>query len=156
MKILCMYLPQFHEVEENNRWWGAGYTEWTAVKRAKPIYRGHIQPKIPLNENYYDLSDVSARTWKWQSDLARQYGVHGFCVYHYWFKGKQLLQKPLEILLNHPEIDIRYCICWANESWTRTWYGLEKEMLAEQTYGKEKGWKKGPKVKGLRHDLRKI
>ncbi|MRH41229.1 glycosyl transferase [Aquibacillus halophilus] len=141
MKILCMYLPQYHEIEENNEWWGEGYTEWTATKNAFPLFRGHEQPKVPLNENYYDLSDESADTWKWQAELAKRYNIYGFCVYHYWFKGKQLLQKPLEILLNNPQIDINYCICWANESWTRTWYGLEKEVLMKQEYGNRSDWK---------------
>lgn len=141
MKTLALYLPQYHEVDENNKWWGNGYTEWTAVKNAKPYFKGHIQPKIPLGDNYYDLSDPHAKTWKWQADLAKKYGIYGFVIYHYWFStGKQLLQKPMEILLNHTEIDINYCVCWANESWTRTWYGLEKEVLMKQEYGDEIEW----------------
>jgi len=136
-----MYLPQYHEIEENNKWWGKGYTEWTAVKAAKPIFKGHVQPKIPLNNNYYDLTDESADTWRWQADLANTYGIYGFCVYHYWFKGKQLLHKPLEILLKHTEIEINFCICWANETWTKTWYGLEEEVLMKQEYGTKADWK---------------
>ena len=85
MKILAMYLPQYHEIEENNKWWGKGYTEWNAVKNAKPLYPGHRQPRIPMQENYYDLSDESAATWKWQAELANKYSVYGFCIYHYWF-----------------------------------------------------------------------
>ena len=142
MKILAIYLPQFHEVEENNKWWGNGYTEWSAVKKAKPLFKGHIQPKIPLNNNSYDLSDESAKTWKWQADLANQYGIHGFCIYHYWFKGRQILEKPMEILLKHPEININYSIIWANEDWTRTWYGNSKEVLLKQEYGSEQDWEK--------------
>lgn len=137
-----MYLPQYHEIKENNLWWGKGYTEWTAVKRAKPIFKGHEQPRIPLNDNYYDLGNEDAITWKWQAELAKKYGVYGFCVYHYWFTGRQLLQKPLEVLLKHPEIQIHYSICWANESWTRTWYGNEKEILMKQDYGNENDWEK--------------
>ena len=140
MKLLCMYLPQYHEIEENNQWWGKGYTEWTAVKNAKPLYGGHIQPKVPLNNEYYDLSNSDANTWKWQAELANKYGVHGFCVYHYWFTGKKLLHKPLEILLDHPEIPIKYTMCWANETWTKTWYGKEKEILIEQEYGTDHDW----------------
>lgn len=140
MKILAMYLPQYHQIPENDRWWGEGYTEWTAVKNAMPLYKDHYQPRIPLNDNYYDLSDKEAKAWKWQADLAREYGVDGFCVYHYWFKDKQLLEKPLEILLEHKEIDIEYSICWANESWTKTWYGLDTEILAEQLYGNKEDW----------------
>lgn len=140
MKILAMYLPQFHEIEENNKWWGESYTEWSAVKNALPLFKEHEQPKVPLNNNYYDLSDISAKTWKWQAELANKYGVYGFCVYNYWFKGKQLLEKPLEILLKNPEIDINYCMCWANESWTKTWYGLENQILMKQDYGQKLDW----------------
>lgn len=142
MKVLAMYLPQYHEVEENNIWWGTGYTEWTAVKKAKAYSKEQVQPRVPLNNNYYDLSDKDAKTWKWQADLAREYNVYGFVIYHYWFKtGKQLLEKPMEILLQHPEININYCVCWANETWTRTWYGTENEVLLLQEYGRENEWK---------------
>ena len=142
MKILAMYLPQYHEVEENNKWWGKGYTEWTAVKEAKPYYMGHKQPRVPLDGEYYDLSESNASAWKKQAELANKYGIYGFVIYHYWFStGKQLLEKPMEILLHHPEIDIHYSVCWANESWTRTWYGLEKEVLMQQEYGEEQEWK---------------
>ena len=140
MKILAIYLPQFHQIKENDLWWGKGYTEWTAVKKAQPLMKNHYQPKVPYNGEYYDLADASANTWKWQSQLANDHGIHGFCIYHYWFKGKQLLEKPMEILLNHPEIKTNYTICWANESWTRTWYGLEKEVLMSQEYGEESDW----------------
>lgn len=141
MKVLAMYLPQYHEVKENNEWWGQGYTEWIAVKNAKAYSKSHNQPRVPLSGEYYDLSDPDAKTWKWQAELAREYDIHGFVIYHYWFStGKQLLEKPMEILLNHPEIDINYSICWANESWTRTWYGLEKEVLMQQEYGDEQEW----------------
>lgn len=142
MKVLAFYLPQFHETEENNLWWGKGYTEWKAVKGAKPLFSGHREPRVPLNDNYYDLSDKTASTWRWQAELARKYGVYGFCIYHYWFDGKQLLEKPMEILLNHPEIDINYSICWANETWSRNWYGQNRTVLIEQTYGAEDSWKK--------------
>lgn len=141
MKILAMYLPQYHEIEENNLWWGKGYTEWTAVKNAQPLFKGHYQPRVPLDGKYYDLADQNAKTWRWQSNLAKRYGVYGFCIYHYWFTGKQLLEKPMEILLQHKDIDINYCICWANESWTRTWYGRENEVLMKQEYGDEYDWK---------------
>ncbi|RDU21999.1 glycosyltransferase WbsX family protein [Anaerosacchariphilus polymeriproducens] len=141
MKLIAMYLPQYHRIKENDLWWGNGYTEWEAVKRAVPLFKGHEQPKVPYNKNYYDLSNEDAKTLKWQVDLANEYGIFGFCFYHYWFKdNKQLLEKPMEILLAHPEININYCICWANESWTRTWYGLEQEVLMEQDYGGLKEW----------------
>lgn len=135
MKVLALYLPQYHRIPENDEWWGNGYTEWTAVKGAKPLFRGHEQPKIPLNKNYYDLSDETGDVWSWQASLARKYGVYGFCIYHYWFgHNKMLLQKPMEILLKHPEIEINYCICWANETWSRNWYGQFNQVLIAQKY----------------------
>lgn len=141
MRTLCMYLPQYHTFPENDKWWGKGYTEWSAVKSAEPLFKNHLQPKVPLNKRYYDLVEDGVNTWKWQAELAKEYGVYGFCVYQYWFCGKMLMQKPLEILLEHPEIEINYSICWANETWTRTWYGLESEILMKQEYGIEKDWK---------------
>lgn len=141
MKILAMYLPQYHAIRENDKWWGEGYTEWTAVKNARPLFAGHQQPKVPLNHNYYDLVKQGVQTWKWQAELANQYNIYGFCIYHYWFCGKQLLEKPMEILRDTPEIDINYCICWANETWRRNWYNQEREILVEQTYGDAKDWK---------------
>ena len=141
MKIIAMYLPQYHAIPENDEWWGKGYTEWTAVKNARPFYKNHVEPRVPLGKNYYDLSDETGSVWKWQAELARKYGVYGFCIYHYWFEGRQLLQKPMEILRNHPEIDIHYCVCWANETWRKNWYTQERTILMEQTYGDENAWK---------------
>lgn len=140
MKILALYLPQYHRIPENDKWWGEGYTEWTAVRNAAPLYKGHKEPRIPLNNNYYDLSDETGSVWKWQAALAKKYGVYGFCIYHYWFEGRQLLEKPMEILRDHPEIDINYCICWANETWSRNWYAQERTTLMEQTYGERESW----------------
>lgn len=138
MQIWALNLPQFYEVQENNEWWGQGFTEWTNVKRAKPLYRGHEQPAVPLNENYYDLS--KKETIKWQADLAREYGVSGFVYFHYWYEGRKLLEKPCELLLNSPEIDLDYCFCWANHSWTRAWDGKNHEILIKQTYGDVNEW----------------
>ena len=140
MRVICMYLPQYHTFPENDEWWGKGYTEWTAVKRGRPLYEGHVQPRVPLDKRYYDLVNEGVETLKWQAETARKYGVYGFSFYQYWFNGKQLMQKPMEILLEHPEIDINYCICWANESWTRTWYGLSEQVLMQQDYGEEEDW----------------
>lgn len=142
MRPIALYLPQYHSFPENDEWWGKGYTEWTAVRRAKPLYRGHIQPRVPKDGNYYDLIEQGAQTLMQQAKLAREYGVYGFSFYQYWFNGKMLMQRPMEILLEHPEIDINYCICWANETWTRTWYGLEQEVLMKQEYGDEDDWRK--------------
>lgn len=142
MKVMCMYLPQYHRFPENDEWWGEGYTEWVAVKRAKPLFKGHDEPRIPLNNRYYDLDNEGLETLKWQAELAKKYGIYGFSIYQYYFNGKTLMAKPLEILRDHPEIDIHYNICWANETWTRTWYGLSNQILIAQEYGNEDDWNK--------------
>ena len=140
MKVMCMYLPQYHTFPENDAWWGKGYTEWTSVKAAKPLMKEHHQPKVPLGQRYYDLVKEGVKTWAWQASMAEKYGIYGFSIYQYWFCGKQLMEKPMEILLEHKEIPLRYQICWANETWTRTWYGLENEVLMKQEYGEQKEW----------------
>jgi len=140
MKFIAFYLPQYHTIPENDKWWGEGFTEWIRVKNAKPLFNGHNQPRIPLNENYYDLSDVDVM--KYQAKLAREYGIHGFCYYHYWFNGKLLLEKPLEQMLNDKEVDIPFCFSWANEPWTQAWAGKSKEILIGQSYGNETDWEK--------------
>lgn len=142
-KIYALYLPQFHRIPENDEWWGEGYTEWNAVKSAKPLFKGHDQPHVPLNDNYYDLSDETGTVWRWQVKLANNFGVDGFCIYHYWFEnGRQLLEKPMEILLRHKDININYFICWANEPWRRTWYSNNYEILVDQKYGDKDQWEK--------------
>lgn len=138
MEVWALNLPQFYETPENNKWWGKGFTEWTSVKNAKPIYKGHVQPLVPLNHNYYDLSTRQAI--KWQCEIAKKYGITGFVYYHYWYSGKHLLEKPCELLLDSPDIDMKYCFCWANHSWTRAWDGKEHEILMKQTYGGKKEW----------------
>ena len=139
MKIIAFYLPQFHNIPENDEWWGNGFTEWTNVKKAKPLYEGHKQPRVPLGENYYNLLDDNVKIW--QADLAKKYGVYGFCYYHYWFNGKMLLEKPMEQMLANKEVDMPFCICWANEPWTKAWVGDERKLLIAQEYGKEEEWK---------------
>lgn len=139
IKIISFYLPQFHEIKENNEWWGNGFTEWTNVKKATPLFNNHYQPRIPLNENYYDLSN--ADNILWQARLANKYGIDGFCIYHYWFNGHMLLEKPVELLLENKEIDISFCFCWANESWTNAWVSKENKVLIEQTYGDKNEWR---------------
>lgn len=140
MKILAFYLPQFHEIAENNDWWGKGFTDWTNVKKAKPLFDGHYQPLEPLNDNYYDLDDIEVM--KWQSKIAQDHGVYGFCYYHYWFNGKLLLEKPLENMLNDVDVTIPFCLSWANEPWARTWDGQNSNVLMSQEYGNEKEWRK--------------
>lgn len=140
MKIIAFYLPQFHAIPENDEWWGKGFTEWTNVKTAKPLFEGHRQPRIPLDDNYYNLLDVSVM--KWQVELAKKYGVYGFCFYHYWFGGHMLLQKPMENMLKDKEINFPYCICWANEGWTNAWKAdSNAKVLISQRYGDKKEWK---------------
>lgn len=159
VKLIANYLPQFHVIPENSRWWGEGYTDWVGVRQAVPQYPGQHQPRVPLNENYYSLDDPAVL--QWQADLARQYGVYGFGMYHYWFSSElQLLEKPAEILFAHPEIDIHFMFIWDNTSWTRTWVRKgsvndwapkfdeqpvspqESGILAELHYGAEADWKK--------------
>lgn len=137
MKKFAFYLPQFHEIPENNRWWGKGFTEWTKVRNAKPLYKGHVQPKEPLNDNYYCLLDKSAV--EWQTSLLHEYKVDGFVYYHYYFEGKLLLNKPAENLLKWREIDQPFFFCWANHTWNRAWEE-KREILIEQTYGDESSW----------------
>ncbi|MCB6346977.1 hypothetical protein DWX10_27970 [Clostridium sp. AF18-27] len=132
-KIFALYLPQFYEMKENNEWWGKGYTDWTAVKNSKALYPGHYQPQIPLNENYYTLTDVEVL--KTQAEMATQYAVDGFCIYHYWSCGKMLMEKPTELLLAHPEIDIEYFLSWANHDFKKTWFNGDGHFLRKQEYG---------------------
>lgn len=138
MKTIAFYLPQFHTIPENDAMWGEGFTEWVNVKKAKPLFAGHYQPRIPQNENYYNLLNVD--TLRWQADLAKKYGVYGFCFYHYWFGGHMLLEKPMEMLLKEKDIDMPFCICWANEPWTNAWVSSKNTILIQQRYGGREEW----------------
>ena len=138
-RVIAFYLPQFHCIPENDRWWGQGFTEWSNVRRAKSLFDSHRQPRVPLNSYYYDLTTLSAH--KWQSDLARLYGVDGFCYYHYWFNGRKLLEKPAELILKKGIPDFPFCFSWANESWTRSWNGQSGKVLIKQDYGGPNEWK---------------
>lgn len=139
MKVLALHLPQYHQIPENDEWWGKGFTDWVNVKKGKPLFKGHKQPIVPYKSFYYDMTDPS--TFQYQADLAKRFGVYGFIYYHYWFNKKLLLEKPCEILLAHPEIDNHYCFCWANETWARTWDGHDTDILIKQEYGGKEDWK---------------
>ncbi|MDW8741529.1 glycoside hydrolase family 99-like domain-containing protein [Streptococcus suis] len=140
MRPIAFYLPQFHAIPENDEWWGEGFTEWTNMKSSKHLFYCHFQTLIQLYNNYYNLLDE--KTMEWQVELAKKYGLYGFCFYHYWFNGHMLLEKPMEMMLNNPNINFPYMICWANEPWTNAWKadGNEKTLIA-QHYGREKEWK---------------
>lgn len=133
IKVIAFYLPQFHTIPENDQAYGEGFTEWTNTKKAKPLFEGHLQPKTPLNENYYCLLDDGVM--RDQALLAKEYGIYGFCYYHYWFNGKKLLERPIEKMLDDKAIDIKFCLCWANENWTKKWDGGNNEVIVKQSYG---------------------
>lgn len=153
MKLIAFYLPQYHQIPENDEWWGKGFTEWTNVKKAKAVFNKQIQPKKPLNNNYYDLMKKS--TVEWQTELMKKYGIYGFCYFHYWFTGKKLLERPAENLLKWNDIDQPFCFAWANVTWARTWSAVKEGttewvsmdkkssdsgILMEQKYGDKEDW----------------
>ena len=136
-RIIALYLPQYHPIPENDRWWGPGFTEWTNVVRAKPLFKGHVQPKIPADLGFYDLRLPETR--EAQAQLAREAGIEGFCYYHYWFGGKTLLERPFNEVLSSGKPDYPFCLCWANHSWSnKTWNRKSNlqanSLLMEQTY----------------------
>ena len=139
-KIIAMYLPQYHQIKENDEWWGEGHTEWTSCKSAKKYFKNQYQPQVPLNNNYYNLLD--SKTQEWQSQIALENGVYGFCYYHYWFSGHKLLEKPAENMLKNLNIKINFCFSWANHSWTNSVSRLDSKTLIEQEYGDENDWLK--------------
>ena len=155
-KVITFYLPQYHRIPENDLWWGEGFTDWESARTAKPLFRGHYQPRLPRHNNFYNL--LNKEVMQWQARLAKKAGIYGFCIYHYWFGDKQLLEKPAENLLKWKDIDFHYCFSWANESWVASWSRLKGNewkqggsgravktvngYLALQKYGGKKEWKR--------------
>lgn len=134
-RIIAIHLPQYYPFPENDEWWGKGFTEWTNVTKAKPRFYKHYQPHLPADLGFYDLRLKECRIE--QIKMAKEYGIYGFCYYHYWFNGKLIMEKPIEAMLNDKEEDFPFMLCWANENWHRNWEGNNNITLIEQKYSKE-------------------
>src|SRR6266436_9557922 len=132
IRAIAFHLPQFHPIPENDEWWGKGFTEWTNVVKARPLFPGHYQPHLPADLGFYDLRLPEARAA--QAELAASYGIYGFCYYHYWFHGRQVLERPVNEIWKSGQPEFPFCLCWANESWTRRWDGQNNDILLEQRY----------------------
>src|SRR5271166_136890 len=131
-RAIALYLPQFHPIPENDEWWGKGFTEWTNTAKAKPWFSSHYQPHVPADLGFYDLRVPESR--EAQAQMAKAYGIEAFCYYHYWFAGRRILERPFQEVLKSGQPDFPFCLCWANENWTRRWSGRDGEVLVRQTY----------------------
>jgi len=132
VRLIAFYLPQYHPIPENDEWWGKGFTEWTNVAKAKPLFRGHYQPHLPADLGFYDLRVPETRTA--QAEMAREYGIEGFCYWYYWFAGKRLLERPFCEVLESGKPDFPFCLAWANQTWSGVWHGAPDKILIKQTY----------------------
>ena len=135
LRPIAIHLPQFHPVPENDDWWGKGFTEWRNVVQARPSFRGHYQPHIPADMGFYDMRLPEVR--QQQAHLAQEYGIYGFCYYHYWFNGRRILERPVQEILESGDPDFPFMLCWANENWTRVWDGSDKSVLLGQEYSED-------------------
>ena len=131
-RVIAIYLPQYHPFKENDEWWGKGFTEWTNVTKSRPRFPGHYQPHLPSDLGFYDLRVPEVR--EQQAQMAKEFGLYGFCYYHYWFNGKLLMERPLQEILESGKPNFPFMICWANENWTRAWDGGEKQILIKQEW----------------------
>ena len=154
MEVLAFYLPQFHPIPENDAWWGKGFTEWRNVVASRPRFAGHWQPHLPSDLGFVDLR--VPEILREQARLAAQYGVTGFVMYHYWFGGRQLLERPVQSILADPAWPGRFCICWANETWSRAWDGREHDVLMQQVYSEEDDRRHARHIAELMADARYI
>jgi len=138
-RLIALYLPQFHPIPENDAWWGKGFTEWRNVAKAKPLFKGHYQPRLPADLGFYDLRVSEVR--EAQAELARNAGIEGFCYYHYWFGARRLLERPFNEVVASGKPDFPFCLCWANQSWSGIWHGAPDHILMEQTYPGPEDWR---------------